>query len=120
MREHSSVGIAGGRSGTLFIGSVIGLVVTLLSAASPASAETRGYVISWFATATNNPDFVQNCPEAAKDPDRVKFVSGAAAGGRRHESRRRQWQAGPAARLSGCRARRIRLRDGGRQVRLRL
>ena len=33
-----------------------------------ASAETRGYVISWFATATNNPDFTINCPRAAKDP----------------------------------------------------
>ena len=46
----------------------------LLAGMSPAFAETRGYVISWFATATNNPDFVSNCPIAAKDPNRVKFV----------------------------------------------
>ena len=52
-----------------------GFAVALLSGTSPASAETRGYVISWFATATNNPDFVTNCPVAAKDPDRVKFVA---------------------------------------------
>ena len=45
-----------------------------LASGARASAETRGYVISWFATATNNPDFVLNCPQAAKDPDRVKFV----------------------------------------------
>ncbi len=43
--------------------------------ASPASAETRGYLISWFAVATNNPDFPVNCPIAAKDPDRVKYVA---------------------------------------------
>lgn len=50
------------------------LALALLAGISPASAETRGYVISWFATATNNPDFVNNCPVAAKDPNRVKFV----------------------------------------------
>jgi hypothetical protein len=54
----------------------------LLCAGLPASGETRGYVISWFATATNNPDFAQNCPESAKDADRVKFVvKGRAVGG---------------------------------------
>ncbi len=31
--------------------------------ATQASAETRGYVISWFATATNAADFKANCPE---------------------------------------------------------
>jgi hypothetical protein len=41
---------------------------SLLLSAAPASAETRGYVISWFATATNNPDFAINCPQAFKDP----------------------------------------------------
>ena len=45
------------------------LAAPMLLAAAPASAETRGYVISWFATATNNPDFVTNCPRAAKDPN---------------------------------------------------
>src|SRR5579872_5849650 len=52
----------------------------LLLGSSQASAETRGYVISWFATATNNPDFVQNCPQAAKDPNRVQFVVAANRG----------------------------------------
>lgn len=57
----------------------------LAFASSPASADTRGYVISWFATATNNPDFVQNCPLESKDPNRVKFIFGmglTAEGGR--------------------------------------
>src|SRR6185312_16106201 len=85
MREHNSVGLAAGRSGTVFIGSVVALGVTLLSVSSAASAETRGYVISWFATATNNPDFVRNCPQESKDPNRVKYVFGmglTAEGGR--------------------------------------
>jgi len=30
---------------------------------SPAMAETHGYMISWFANATNTPDMKQNCPE---------------------------------------------------------
>ena len=54
--------------------TVSAALVLALCGGVPASAETRGYVISWFATATNNPDFVANCPQAAKDPDRVKFV----------------------------------------------
>src|SRR5882724_9602099 len=43
---------------------------SLLAAGSPASAETRGYVISWFATATNIADFAGNCPRAAADTGR--------------------------------------------------
>lgn len=39
------------------------LVVTPLFCCTSAMAETRGYVISWFATATNTPDFKKNCPE---------------------------------------------------------
>ena len=31
--------------------------------ATPAKAETRGYMISWFATATKIDDFKANCPE---------------------------------------------------------
>jgi hypothetical protein len=54
--------------------------VPLLLESSPAAAETRGYVISWFATATNNPDFTQNCPQAAKDSNRVQFVVAANRG----------------------------------------
>ncbi len=30
--------------------------------ASPSHAETRGYIVSWFATATNVVDFKANCP----------------------------------------------------------
>ena len=45
------------------------IVVPLAFGSLPASAETRGYVISWFATATNTPDFANNCPKAAKDPN---------------------------------------------------
>lgn len=44
------------------------LVVPMLLTGASASAETRGYVISWFATATNNPEFAINCPRAVKDP----------------------------------------------------
>ncbi len=43
--------------------AAIATVVPLLLSAAPASAETRGYVISWFAVATNNPDFAVNCPK---------------------------------------------------------
>lgn len=55
--------------------ATVAVALPLLWAASVASAETRGYLISWFAVATNNPDFAVNCPDAAKDPDRVKFVA---------------------------------------------
>jgi hypothetical protein len=58
---------------------VTAAAVLPLLAASPAVAETRGYVLSWFATATNTPDFALNCPEAGKDEHRVKF--GVAANG---------------------------------------
>lgn len=44
--------------------------MALLATASPASAETRGYVISWFATATNISDYAGNCPKTAADPNR--------------------------------------------------
>jgi len=44
--------------------AAIATVVPLLLGSSSASAETRGYVVSWFATATNNPDFAVNCPKA--------------------------------------------------------
>jgi hypothetical protein len=37
--------------------------IPLCLAASPASAETRGYIISWFATATHVQDFKLNCPQ---------------------------------------------------------
>src|SRR3954463_9200865 len=43
------------------LGAVAGAGLFCMAAA-PASAETRGYVISWFATATYNLDFKSNCP----------------------------------------------------------
>jgi hypothetical protein len=82
MELRRVLGFGVSRAGLIPIG-LAAAVVPLLLTASPASAETRGYVLSWFATATNNPDFVQNCPEAAKNPDRVKFV--VAAGGQRRD-----------------------------------
>lgn len=39
--------------------------------ATSASAETRGYVIGWLATATYNPGLAINCPRTAKDPSKV-------------------------------------------------
>ncbi len=38
------------------------MALALCLAAAPTRAETRGYVISWFATATNVGDFRENCP----------------------------------------------------------
>src|SRR5579862_3814270 len=35
----------------------------LCLASAPSSAETRGYIISWFATATHVQDFKLNCPQ---------------------------------------------------------
>ena len=57
----------------------VAAIATLLFACAAASAETRGYVLSWFATATNTPDFASNCPQAGKDEHRVRF--GVAANG---------------------------------------
>jgi hypothetical protein len=34
-----------------------------LLASAPASAETRGYIIHWFATATHSTNFAENCPK---------------------------------------------------------
>jgi hypothetical protein len=62
-------------NGIASVAVALASAMSLLLNAATASAETRGYVVSWFATATNNPDFVSNCPEAAKDPNRVKFVA---------------------------------------------
>lgn len=41
---------------------VIGVGLVAIPAHS-AQAETRGYVISWFATATNSKEFKENCPD---------------------------------------------------------
>ncbi len=40
-----------------------GALVASAIAAAPAHAETRGYVVSWFATATYSQDFKNNCPQ---------------------------------------------------------
>jgi len=50
------------------IAAGVAVATPLFLCGAPASAETRGYVISWFATATNNPDFTVNCPKAVADP----------------------------------------------------
>ena len=59
---------------TATILGAVGVALPLIFGAPAAHAESRGYLISWFAVATNNPEFETNCPEAAKDPDRVKFA----------------------------------------------
>src|SRR5690349_7226011 len=39
------------------------VLAALALTATPAQAETRGYVISWFATATYNDDMKTSCPD---------------------------------------------------------
>jgi hypothetical protein len=43
----------------------VGILAILIAAASaaPALAESRGYIIDWFATSTNAADYKANCPE---------------------------------------------------------
>jgi len=66
--EHDMHGATGRRPLASAAAAAAVLAPFLLSAGT-ASAETRGYVISWFATATNySPDFATNCPKAAADP----------------------------------------------------
>src|SRR5690606_19578433 len=47
---------------TIAKGALIALPLCLASTQA-AALETRGYIISWFATATNVVDFKANCPE---------------------------------------------------------
>jgi hypothetical protein len=47
--------------------AVAALTAPLLCASSAAVADSRGYVISWFSVATNNPDFAVNCPRTVKE-----------------------------------------------------
>jgi hypothetical protein len=54
--------------------AAIAILLPLLLAVSVAPAETRGYVISWFATATYNPGLAINCPRTAKDPSKVAGI----------------------------------------------
>ncbi len=51
------------------------VAVPVVLSAKPASAETRGYVISWFATAVNAKDFATDCPETAKTADQTSDMS---------------------------------------------
>jgi hypothetical protein len=44
-----------------FVG-ILAILIAVASAA-PAQAESRGYIIDWFATATNASDYKTNCPE---------------------------------------------------------
>ncbi len=44
--------------------------------AKPASAETRGYVISWFATAVNTKDYKTDCPATASGTEKADDDSG--------------------------------------------
>src|SRR5690349_240408 len=39
------------------------IVGPLCLATAPASAETRGFIINWFATATHSQNFDENCPK---------------------------------------------------------
>ncbi len=48
-----------------------GAFLPIVFGASAASAETRGYVVSWFAVATNNPDTPVNCPQQAASTNKV-------------------------------------------------
>lgn len=41
----------------------VSAVLCLCTTAVPASAETRGYIIHWFATATHSANFDENCPK---------------------------------------------------------
>jgi hypothetical protein len=52
----------------------VSLAVAFLFGPSVVVAETRGYVIGWFATATNS-DVADNCPRAARDPKRSEYIA---------------------------------------------
>jgi hypothetical protein len=66
--QHSLCSVMVDRRAIASVAASAALIVLTLLASAPASAETRGYVVSWFATATNNAEFAINCPQAAKDP----------------------------------------------------
>ena len=57
-------------NGSIRSAAILALGLSAAAAGTPAAAETRGYVISWFATATNVSDFAHNCPKAAADTNR--------------------------------------------------
>jgi hypothetical protein len=45
-----------------YLSASTSLAVLLCLASPPSMAETRGYIISWFATATDIPDYKVDCP----------------------------------------------------------
>jgi hypothetical protein len=49
------------------VAALVTLIVPLVFGSPTALAESRGYVISWFSVATNNPDFAINCPQTIKE-----------------------------------------------------
>jgi hypothetical protein len=49
---------------------LVAVALPFVLSAKPTSAETRGYVISWFATAVNTRDFAGDCPDTAKHIDK--------------------------------------------------
>src|SRR5262249_7693288 len=58
MRDYSqNLASSRGRLAATLLGPVL-----LWTATVSSSAETRGYVVSWFATATHAQDFNLNCP----------------------------------------------------------
>ena len=73
MRIEQSSRRARARRGVIHPAAGLAAALPLAIGAPGAHAETRGYLVSWFAIATNNPDFTTNCPEAAKDPKRVQL-----------------------------------------------
>ena len=60
-------GFAAHRRAVSTVVAAAALMAPLLFGSSAAVAESRGYVISWFSVATNNPDFAVNCPRTVKD-----------------------------------------------------
>ena len=72
MRSNRALPSSRRRSSPAFAALII--LAAHFASSTAALSETRGYVISWFSTATNNPDFALNCPQAAKDPKRAQFA----------------------------------------------
>src|SRR3954468_21592570 len=61
-RRNSFENVCGGMPLRL-LGAVTAGLLPPPPGAPPAVAETRGYVIGWFATATHSTDFSDNCPQ---------------------------------------------------------
>ena len=61
------------------------LSVPFLFSAPAHSAETRGYVVSWFAIATDIGDLPGSCPEQAKNPNKTDGYAGGGGTERRQD-----------------------------------